>query len=411
MTSIDLLIKAHSVLQFDGTHDGERPTPRVEADWALGIRNRHIVAIGPHTEIAAEHQVSATLELPNHLLMPGLINLQSHALGIIDRGDSRWGDVFSGPMGAIDTSAAVLADEELMAAAQLAFTEMLMAGTTTCADMSLHSEWVAKAAEASGIHAQISVPVSDDHNVWTHGAQQALDRALDMHDTYAHHPRIGISIGLPDLSKIDHATLVKVATYALELNLVVQVLLHQSSAHVLAVENRHGCNGIQLLEQVGLLGPRLQAVHMNALEDDDIALLRHHRVALVRCHHPFENQMRRWDWLNPVQPLALGTGSYRLNYYADLFRSIERYGISGIFPATLGGAEVMGLDENIGSLVTGKLADIIALDLRILDARIHSYTALVDLIDLLTQGRASQAVTHVWVAGDMRVKNRQITSP
>ena len=109
--------------------------------------------------------------------------------------------------------------------------------------------------------------------------------------------------------------------------------------------------------------------------------------------------------------MALGTGGYGLNYYADLFRSIERYGSSGIFPATLGGAEVMGLDENIGSLVTGKLADIIALDLRILDARIHAHTALVDLIDLLTQGRASQAVTHVWVAGTMRVRNRQITSP
>tara|TARA_A100001015_G_C14774989_1_gene626823 strand:- start:34 stop:867 length:834 start_codon:yes stop_codon:yes gene_type:complete len=277
--------------------------------------------------------------------------------------------------------------------------------------MSLHSEWVAKAAEASGIHAQISVPVSDDHNAWTHGAQQALDRALAMHDTYAHHPRIGIAIGLPDLSKIDHATLVKVATYALELNLGVQVLLHQSSAHVLAVEKRHGCNGIQLLEQVGLLGPSLQAVHMNALDDDDIALLRHHRVALVRCHHPFENQMRRWDWLSPAQPLALGTGGYGLNYYADLFRSIERHGSSGIFPATLGGAEVMGLDENIGSLVTGKLADIIAADLRILDARIHADTAVVDPINLLTQGRASQAVTHVWVAGNMRVRNRQITSP
>ena len=42
--------------------------------------------------------------------MPGLINLQSHALGIIDRGDSRRVDVFPGPLGAIDTSAAVLAD-------------------------------------------------------------------------------------------------------------------------------------------------------------------------------------------------------------------------------------------------------------------------------------------------------------
>ena len=59
---------------------------------------------------------------------------------------------FSEPLGAIDTSAAVLADAELMAE------------KTTCARMSLHSEWVAEAEEASGINAQISVPVSDDQN-------------------------------------------------------------------------------------------------------------------------------------------------------------------------------------------------------------------------------------------------------
>ena len=407
MTPIDLLIKAHSVLQFDDSKDSATPVPHTEHNWALGIRDRHIVALGPANEVAAAHQATATLELPHHLLMPGLINAQSHALGMIDRGSNGLYDVFAGPLGAIDNAAATLADEELMAAAQLAFTEMVLAGTTTCADMSLHRQWVAKAAEASGIHAQISVPVNDDNNAWTQGAQQALDQALAMHDTYARHPRIGIAIGLPDLAKIDHATLAKVATYALELNLGVQVLLHQSSAHVLAIEQRHGCNGIQLLERVGLLGPNLQAVHMNALDDDDIALLHHHRVALVRCHHPFENQMRRWDWLSPEQPLALGTGGYGLNYYADLFSGIEKHGSSGIYPATLGGAQVMGLDENIGSLAPGKLADVIALDLRILDARIHAETALVDLPNLLTRGRANQAVTHVWVAGNARVSNRQ----
>ena len=46
----------------------------------------------------------------------------------------------------------------------------------------------------------------------------------------------------------------------------------------------------------------------------------------------------------------------------------------------------MGLDEKMGSLVTGKLADVIGLDLHILDAIIHADTALVDLINLLTQG-------------------------
>lgn len=407
MTAIDLLIHPHSVLAISPEESTEIPAA---SELSLAIDGRHIVDTGSRQDLTANYQAKQNLELPDHLLMPGLINMQSHALGIIDRDCRALTDVFAGAFGPSSSAPARLGDDQLMAAAQLAFTEMLLAGTTTCADMSLHSELVAKAAEVAGIHAQISVPVSEEANAWTHGTQQALDRALAMHDTYARHPRIGIAIGLPDLAKIDQETLAKVAMYALELNLAVQVLLHQSPAHVLTIEQRHGCNGIELLEQVGLLGPNLQAVHVNALDEDDIALLHRHRVAVVRCHHPFENQMRRWDWIAPKQPLALGTGGYGLNYYADSFRSIERHGSSGIYPATLGGARVMGLDANIGSLTAGKLADVIALDLRLLDARVHAETTQIDLPPLLARGRANQAVTHVWVAGDLRVANRQLLS-
>ena len=147
------------MLQFDASKDRAKPILRCEHDWALGIKDRHIVALGPYVEVASAHEAGDTLELPNHLLMPGLIDVQSHALGMIDLGSNGLHGVFAAPLGAIDNAAAALADEEIMAAAQLAFTEMLLAGTTTCADMSLHTQRVAKAAEASDIHAQVSVPV------------------------------------------------------------------------------------------------------------------------------------------------------------------------------------------------------------------------------------------------------------
>ena len=68
----------------------------------------------------------------------------------------------------------------------------------------------------------------------------------------------------------------------------------------------------------------------------------------------------------------------------------------------------MGLEENIGTLAAGKLADVIALDLRVLDTRIHVDAISVDIPQLLTLGRANQAVTDVWVAGSRRVSSRQL---
>ena len=112
--------------------------------------------------------------------------------------------------------------------------------------------------------------------------------------------------------------------------------------------------------------------------------------------------------MNREQPVALGTGGYGLNYYADPFKSIAAHGVSGLYHATQGAAQVMGLEENIGTLAAGKLADVVALDLRVLDARIHADAVSVDLPQLLTLGRGNQAVTDVWVAGVRRVNGRQL---
>jgi 5-methylthioadenosine/S-adenosylhomocysteine deaminase len=408
MTPIDLLIKPHSILQSALTSNGAPPDISALSGMGIAIQERHIVAIDTPARLSAQYQANQTLDLPNHLLMPGLINAQGHALGIVSRGSAAPTDVFAAPLAlGPDTKTQAFSDDELFAAAQLAFTEMMLAGTTTCADLSPFSEIVAKAAESVGIHAQISVPVTDEANAWTDSAQEGLERALTLHDTYARHPRIGIALGLPSLAHIDRDTLAKAAMYAEELGLAVQVLLHQSPAHALAIETRHGCTGIELLESVGLLGPNLQAVHVNALDDTDVELLRRYRVGLVRCHHPFEHQMRNWTWMSQEQPVALGSGGYGMNYYADSFQSISAHGLSGLVLATQGAAQVLGLEENIGTLAAGKLADVVALDLRVLDARIHADGVHVDIPRLLTLGRANQAVTDVWIAGSRRINGRQ----
>lgn len=409
MTPIDLLIKPKALLPSGNTAAGNQDPAECLFQYGVAISGRQIVAVDTLPALAAKYQALQTLDLPNHLLMPGLINAQTHALGIISRGQSWPADVFAPSMNPIaENQAQSLTPEELTSAAQLAFSEMLLAGTTTCADMSPFPEQVAKAAEQTGIHAQISVPITDEPNPWSQSAQDALERALSLHDRYAHHPSVGIALGLPNLAHVSLETLQKVSMYAEELNLQVQVLLHPTPGHVLAIEERHGCDGVTLLEKIGLLCPNLQAVHVNVLDDDAIDLLQRYRVAVVRCLHPFSSQMRPWDWMHNEQPVGLGTGSYALNYYADAFRSIERQGILGINQATQGSARALGLEAQIGALEANRLADIIALDLRVLDLRSESEQIAMNLPNLLARGRSNQAVTHVWVAGALRVDNRAL---
>ena len=71
--------------------------------------------------------------------------------------------------------------------------------------------------------------------------------------------------------------------------------------------------------------------------------------------------------------------------------------------ATLGGAEALGMDEQIGSLELGKQADLIAIDTR--------HPALQPLHSPLSQlvyTQCSSAVSHVWIDGTEKVRNGKL---
>ena len=122
------------------------------------------------------------------------------------------------------------------------------------------------------------------------------------------------------------------------------MLLQQSPAHVLAIEDRYGCSGIALLKQHGLLTTQLQAIYVNALDDADLELLQRYAVAVVHCLHRYAQQMRPWSWsqfgagADATQLVGLSTGGYEMHYCADLFHSIEQLDSNAIYQATQGSA-------------------------------------------------------------------------
>jgi predicted amidohydrolase YtcJ len=82
MTPIDLLIKPHSILHSALTSNGAPPDISALSGMGIAIQERHIVAIDTPARLSAQYQANQTLDLPNHLLMPGLINAQGHALSL-----------------------------------------------------------------------------------------------------------------------------------------------------------------------------------------------------------------------------------------------------------------------------------------------------------------------------------------
>jgi len=189
---------------------------------------------------------------------------------------------------------------------------------------------------------------------------------------------------------------------------------------VSASRSEHGISPLLRLSELGVTGPQFIAVHGVHLSPEDIALLAAHGSHVVHC--PVSN-MKLGCGIAPVAALiqagvnvAFGTDGAASNNRVDLFSERRTAALlakvatgdpsalpaqQALGAATLSGARALGLNERIGSIVAGKEADVIAVDLSG-----SSATPCYDPVSHLVHAVGREAVTDVWVAGRRVVANR-----
>lgn len=79
--------------------------------------------------------------------------------------------------------------------------------------------------------------------------------------------------------------------------------------------------------------------------------------------------------------------------------------IAALRMATINGAKALGLDAKIGSIVPGKEADVIAVDLGTVES-MPIYSVTSHLVYATTRNQ----VTDVWVQGKLLLRDRQLTT-
>jgi len=186
----------------------------------------------------------------------------------------------------------------------------------------------------------------------------------------------------------------------------------------------HGVRPLARLHRLGLVSPRLAAVHLTCLDDDDVALLANNGAHAVHCP---ESNLKLASGFSPVQRLreagvnlAIGTDGAASNNDLDMLGEMRTAallakGVSGdaaalpagaaLEAATLGGARALGLDHEFGSIEPGKSADLAAIDLGELDTQpvFHPLSQVVYCASRLH-------VSHVWVAGAPLLEDARLTT-
>lgn len=390
------------------------PAGTVLTGHAIAVSDGRIAGIAERGEARQRWPDAAWLERPDHVLIPGLINAHTHGPMSLLRGYADDLPLDTWLSQHIWPAEARWANREFVRdGADLAILEMIRGGTTCFHDMYLFPDEVAAVAAERGIRAIASMIVIEVPTAWATTVDEYLDRGLEVHDRYREHPLVGTSFGPHAPYTVSDATLERIVTLSNQLDLVVQMHLHETATEVEQAVAATGMRPLARLDRLGALGPLLTAVHMTALNESEIALIAERGVTVIHCP---ESNMKLASGVCPVPDLlaagvnvALGTDGAASNNDLDMLGELRSAALlakinarnAACLPAaealelaTLRGARALGLENEIGSLVPGKSADMVCIDLADPGCQpVHN--PLSQLVYSATRNQVSD----VWVAG------------
>lgn len=399
-------------------------TPRRVIEYgAVAILGRRIVAVGSRAEIDRAWQPAQRLDRPNALLAPGLVNTHTHAAMSLFRGVADdlklqdWLNNFIFPAEAKNVSA-----DFVRAGTRLACLEMLLSGTTTFTDMYYFEDVVAEAAKEAGMRGVlgetvIGFPVADAKTP-ADALKVGEKFLIRFHDD----PLIVPALAPHALYTNSDETLQ--AARALANRYGAPLLIHVSETKKENDDNlaaRHA-TPVQTLNELGIFKGRTVAAHCVWVDAADRAILKAAGVGVAHC--PSSNMKLASGAAPVVEMLSLGiavglgpdgpagsNNDFDMFEEADLAAKLQKLvrndpealpAAQAFEMATLGGARVLGLEKEIGSLEAGKRADLISIDLDAPNA-----VPLYDVYSQLVYALKGSNVQDVIVNGRMVVKDRR----
>ena len=417
METVDTLIHAGWIIPVE-------PAGLVLEQHSIAIHDGRIRAILPGDEARRAYRGETELDLPGHALIPGLINAHTHAAMTLMRGLADDLPLMEWLQGHIwPAEQRWVSPEFVQAGSELAVVEMLRGGITCFNDMYFFPEVTARVAAAAGMRCVAGLIVIDFPTAYAAEADEYLHKGLALHDEYRNDPLIRTAFAPHAPYTVSDGPLERIRVLADELDIPIHMHVHETATEVEQSLKDHGKRPIARLDDLGLLGPRLVAVHMTQLEDEELAAFADSGAHVIHCP---ESNLKLASGFCPLQKLlaagvnvALGTDGAASNNDLDLFGEMRTAALLAkgvardaraadaatvLRMATLNGARALGLGDETGSLEVGKWADLCAVALDEAETR-----PLYHPVSQLVYAASRQQVTDVWVGGEHVLKGRALT--
>jgi 5-methylthioadenosine/S-adenosylhomocysteine deaminase len=375
--SVDLIVSGGIVVTMDSAR-------AIYQDGSIAVRGDSIVAVGPRAEIEGQYQSPQVIDARGHLVLPGFINGHTHVPMTLFRGLhddvtlNDWLYKYIFPAEAKNVN-----EEFVRWGTRLAAAEQIRAGVTTFADMYYFEDAIAEETKAAGMRGVlgetfIDFPAPDNKSeaemlAYTERFLKRWQGDALIHAAPAPH----------SIYTCSKKTLQDAAALARKYHARILIHVAEMKKEWEDSEKTNGMSPVQYLDKIGVLGPDIVAAHCIFVDEADRKLLAQRGVGCV--HNPSSNMMIA-SGVSPVPEMraagvavGLGTdGPAGSNNDLDLMEEIDLAAklakISKMDPlalnaksvvemATIDGARALHMEKEIGSLETGKKADLVLISL------------------------------------------------
>lgn len=346
----------------------------------------------------------------NYLAMPGFVNAHTHVGMSLFRNFSDDVELMTWLNEKIWPLEDKLIEEDVYWASLLSHAEMIMTGTTSFADMYYFEDQTIKALEKSKMRAQISRGLTLEDKDYT-----KIKENIDLFKKYENSQdgRINIAFGPHAVYTTDKNYLKEINKYAKKYKMPIHIHLSETKTENTDCMKRFNQSPTEVFEECGIFENKTIAAHGVYLSDKDLDILSKYDVSVV--HNPSSNLKLSSGFLdctrviNKKINLAMGTDSSASNNNLSMIKEISLASLVSKYKnpqnlkaydvlkmATINGAKALGLDDKIGTLEEGKLADIILIDLNN-----PNHTPQNNLISSLCYSTFDNDVSYVIINGDL----------
>ena len=412
----DLLVLGGTIVTMDQTR-------RIIEDGGIAISNGRIVAVGPRAEIERAYTSRQRVNAAGKVITPGLINGHTHVPMVLFRGLAddldlqEWLTKYIFPAEAKNVT-----EEFVRVGARLGLAEMIRGGTTTYCDMYYFEDAIADETAKAGVRGVLGETIIDFPVADNKTNAEGMAYVEKFVARWKGHDLIVPAIAPHAPYTVSEEHLKAARAFSDRTGAPIVTHISETKREVDDSVKAKGASPVAYLERIGFLNDHVIAAHMVWPQGTDIAILKRRGVGVV--HNPQSN-MKLASGVAPVPRMlteklfiGLGTDGAASNNDLNMWEEMDTVAkLHKVFTgdpkvisaqeafelATIRGAEALHLGKEIGSLETGKRADLLVIDRDTLN-QIPLYNVYSDLV----YATKAADVETVIINGRVVMRNRRL---